>query len=284
MRRRLGQVDDRPHQVRRRAGRADQRLAGALSSRSCRRRSASKPPTPSSTCTKALSGSARRLSRGFIPTPTDRAAPVSAPSVLAAPTSTPSSRRTIATLAAQPDVDDERLAGGVAGLAGRSTPQSSSSNSINLTAALDCGRATGSLRFVAHADSARGTTRQGERSSQSRDAGDRGRVSSRPARQAETGPDGDRRGTAEPRRSPRHCLRGQAGLGRREGGVSFPGPGSAVTRHAPGAGRRLPRGPRPHSRSSIARCWPTADRALGPLIFPPPAYGEAGGGRGTPGA
>ena len=31
MRRRLGQVADRPHQVRRRAGRADQRLAGALS-------------------------------------------------------------------------------------------------------------------------------------------------------------------------------------------------------------------------------------------------------------
>ena len=117
LRRRLGQVADRPHQVRRRAGRADQRLAGAASQGPAaddRHRDAQPQARPARRPVPPLH---RRPSRGSIPTPTGRAGPASAPSGSAGRTSTPSSRHTTATRARAPASALARLAGGAAGLA-----------------------------------------------------------------------------------------------------------------------------------------------------------------------
>ena len=99
LRRRLGQVADRPHQVRRGAGRADQRLAGAPSQGAAaddRDRDAqpqarpARRPVPPLHAGRAVAPSRRRTARG---------GRRSAPSVSAGPTSTPSSRNTTATRA-----------------------------------------------------------------------------------------------------------------------------------------------------------------------------------------
>ena len=139
-------------------------------------------------------------------------------------------------------VDGERLAGGIAGLAGRpSAPARRATRSTGpgarfgrttLACVICRTRSSGRARCVP-AKTARASAG---------DPGDRGRLAPRPARQADAGPDGDRRGTREPRRSPRHCLRGQAGLGRPAGGVYFPGPGSPIAGHAQGTGRHFSRG------------------------------------------
>ena len=102
MRRGLGQVADRPHQVRRRAGRADQRLAGALSqglAADDRNRDPQPQARPARRPVPALHAGAAVAPSA---TPTGRAAPGSAPSGSAARTSTPSSRRTTATSSRSP--------------------------------------------------------------------------------------------------------------------------------------------------------------------------------------
>ena len=136
----------------------------------------------------------------------------------------------------------------------RTQPASSSRRLDRLAQALDAG-ARPALRDLSHTlIRARANASAQTAEPRSRDPGDRGRLARGPAREADAGAGGDRRGPAEPRRS-----RAASSSRRRPAWAGepvaflFPGPGRAVARHAPGAGGRLSRRSAGRSRSSTAR-------------------------------
>ena len=143
------------------------------------------------------------------------------------------------------------------GCAGRSTP------------------APGPRSATWRARSASDRARAAGRAEPAADAGDRRRLARRPARQARDGPRGARRGQGRARRPARDLLRGAARL-RRRGASRSCSRARARSRSRCSASWpwRSPRSAR-RSRRSTPPCSPRGRRAIGPLVFPPPAFDDA---------
>ena len=258
MRGRLGQVADRPHQVRGGAGRADPRHAGAPPRVLPPTIGIDRPEPEARPAGRAASGSTSRPSPGSTPTPIIRAGPGSARSASAARISTPCSRPTSATrcralcrrsATGRPSCSRGRPP--IAGLASRpGSPGGAAGRGLTPPAARPRARPAVRLRNAAGGP----------------DAGDRRHLARRPDRQARPCPGRDPRRKLRTWSDPRGVYYAERpAFSDQKVAFLFPGQGFAGRRDAARPGDPV-RGRPPRLRGvrrDAAGAGPRADRAAG---------------------